>query len=97
MARPLDLQWSSRALSDLQNIIEFVAADKPGAARKLARAIRARTENLRSMPFVGREAMPGVRELVVHSHYPLSYRINNATVEILQVWHTARQRPRDVP
>jgi toxin ParE1/3/4 len=43
-------------------------------------------------PYLGRESAPGVRELVVHRHYLLTYRIKPGRIEILQVWHVAQQR-----
>jgi toxin ParE1/3/4 len=41
---------------------------------------------------MGRESLAGVRELVVHRNYLLSYRIRPGRIEILQVWHVAQRR-----
>ncbi|MBP1205434.1 addiction module RelE/StbE family toxin [Duganella sp. 1411] len=92
MAPDLQPHWSRRALSDLSNIVDFVSIDKPLAARKLAQAIRAKTEALRTSPHLGRETTPGIRELIVHRHYLITYRIKSDRIEILQIWHTARKR-----
>jgi toxin ParE1/3/4 len=92
MAPNLQVRWTKRALSNLDGIVQFIAKDKPQAAHKLAQAIRARTEALQTTPNLGREVMPGLRELVVHQHYLITYRIKSGKVEILQVWHTARSR-----
>lgn len=92
MAPELQTHWSRRALSDLSNIIDFISIDKPLAARKLARVIRAKTEALGTNPKLGRETVPGVRELIVHRHYLITYRVKADRIEILQIWHTARKR-----
>ena len=92
MAPDLQTHWSRRALSDLSDIIDFISIDKPLAARKLAQAIRAKTEALGTNPKLGRETTPGVRELIVHRHYLITYRIKAGRIEILQIWHTARKR-----
>lgn len=92
MEHSLDLIWSGRALTDLTRILDYVAQDKPDAAQALAIDIRARTERLRQHPYMGRESTPNARELVVHRNYLVTYRIKPGRVEILQVWHVARQR-----
>ena len=88
----LSLKWSRRALADLARIAEYIARDKPGAANDMVKLIRAKAENLRVMPQVGRVAYPGTFELVIHRSYLLTYRIKPGRVEILQVWHTAQLR-----
>lgn len=92
MARKLSLHWTRRALSDLQGILDHIALDKPGAAQQLAQAFLAKVESLKDSPFLGRETTPGLRELVVHRHYLITYRVKQNRLEILQVWHTARRR-----
>ena len=86
------LHWTRRALSQFEAQLKHIAKDNPAAASKLARTIRTRTESLKASPFLGREIAPGLRELIVHRHYLLTYRIKQGRIEILQVWHTARQR-----
>jgi len=92
MTHKLSLTWSKRALSDLDKIAKFIEADQPAAANMLVQAIRAKTRLLQTTPYLGREIQSGIRELVVHRHYLVVYRIKNDTVQILQVWHTARNR-----
>ena len=92
MALELELKWSRRALTDLTRILDYIAQDKPAAAQALAVDMRAKAEHLRLHPYLGRESAPGVRELVLHRHYLLTYRIKPGWIEILQVWHVAQQR-----
>jgi plasmid stabilization system protein ParE len=53
------------------------------------------TEQLVTYPYRGRASeREDVRELLVHRHYLVSYRVRRDRVEILQVWHTAQDRRR---
>jgi toxin ParE1/3/4 len=92
MAHDLDLKWSRRALTDIARIIEDIAQDNPSAGSALAMSMRAQAEHLRQHPYLGRESVAGLRELVVHRNYLLTYRLKPGRVEILQVWHVAQQR-----
>jgi len=92
MTHKLSIAWSKRALSDLDKIAKFIEADQPAAANMLVQAIRAKTKLLEITPHLGREILPGLRELIVHRHYLVVYRIRNDNVQVLQVWHTARKR-----
>lgn len=89
----MEVKWLRRALQDLDGIATYIARDKPEAARTLLREIRAQTEHLASYPFMGRAGeKPDTRELLVHKHYLVSYRLRPGRVEILQVWHIAQDR-----
>src|SRR4051812_36245351 len=92
MEHSLGLKWSHRSLSDLARIVEFISLDNADAGLKLAASVRAKAEHLRIHPYLGREVLPGVRELILHRNYLLTYRIKPGRVEIIQIWHVAQQR-----
>jgi addiction module RelE/StbE family toxin len=92
MTHSLQLRWTKRALSRLADILKHIAADNPAAANKLAKAIRSNTEALCDTPYLGKEVTPGVRELIIHRHYLVTYRVMSDGIDILQVWHTAQKR-----
>jgi toxin ParE1/3/4 len=95
MAPALRLRWSRRALADLDRIARRIAADKPLAAVEFAAAVRTSVERLGAFPLLGRAgALPDTRELVVHRNYLVTYRVQGDEVQVLQVWHVARNRPR---
>lgn len=72
---------------------DYIAQDNPKAATKLLKQIRQTVKLLQRNPFMGRRTeFEGVRELVVHANYLVSYRVSNELIEILQVWHAAQQR-----
>lgn len=92
----MEVRWLRRALADLDAIAEYVAHDNPVAARSLVARVRDMTEQLANYPYLGRASeRADVRELVVHDHYLVSYRVRPNRIEILQVWHTAQNRRRE--
>ncbi len=89
------VRWTRRALDDLQRIAGRIADDNPSAAAEFAAAVRNRTERLQQFPLLGRTgAFRDTRELVVHRNYILTYRARAAAVQVLQLWHVARDKPR---
>ncbi len=89
----MELRWLRRALGDLDRIAAYIAQDNPQAAHELVQAIREKTSHLFEFPFLGRASeRTDIRELVVHEHYLVSYRIRREAIEILQVWHAAQKR-----
>lgn len=89
----MEVKWLRRALHDLRNIADFIERENPKAAKAFVSDVRHKTQRLASYPFMGRSSeRPDIRELVVHQHYLVSYRIRPGRIEIMQVWHTARDR-----
>lgn len=89
------VRWSRRALADLDRIARRIAADKPLAAIEFVDAVRASVERLNAFTQLGRAgALDDTRELVVHRNYLVTYRLRADEVQVLQVWHVARNRPR---
>lgn len=87
------IRWTGLATRTLLRIGDYVAQDNPKAVTKLLKQIRVSVKLLIRNPFLGRRTeFEGIRELVVHANYLVSYRVSNDTIEILQVWHAAQQR-----
>lgn len=89
------VRWLRRALRDLDEIQDYIAADSPAAAFGLVNDIIHRTELLLAAnPRLGRLGrVRGTRELVVGgTEYIVAYRITDS-VEILAVVHGARDWP----
>ncbi len=89
------LAWQARALEDLAHIRDYIAADNPEAARRIARRLHDAVQSLREMPEIGRPGrVPGTRELVVAgTPFIIPYRVRDGIVEILRVMHAARRWP----
>ena len=91
----LRLRWSRRALGDLARIAQHIAADRPLAAAEFVADVRDRVARLEGFPMLGRPgALEDTRELVMHRNYLVTYRVRVDEVQVLQVWHVARDRPR---
>ncbi len=91
----LEVRWSRRALVDLDRIARRIAADKLLAAAQFVTAVRTNVDRLSAFPLMGRlGALDDTRELVVHRNYLVTYRLRGAEVQVLQVWHVARDKAR---
>lgn len=88
--------WSAESIEDLAALRAFVAADSPGAAKRMIRRIRQMVDMLLPQnPQIGRRGRaPGTRELVIaRTPFIVAYRLRNETIEILRVFHGARRWP----
>ncbi len=91
--------WRPIAEADLDNIIDYIAQDKPTRVEEFGQELRDKILPLAQHPKLGRAGRPGLpaflRELVAHRNYIVFYRVLDEarTVEILRVKHTAQQVP----
>lgn len=89
--------WTPAALSDLDEIQDYIARDSPVAAYRVVLELTTRTRvNLSGYPLMGRVGRAsGTRELVFPDlPYIVAYRVTEK-VEILAVVHAARDWPTD--
>ena len=91
MAHKLGLHWTPRALSDFIRIVEYIKTANPLAANQFAASVQHQVELLRQFPQLGKESLPGVRQLVVHTNYLLRYRVQQSSIVVLQLRHAARK------
>ncbi len=90
--------WSEAAIADLQGICSYIAHHDPQAAHRMGRGILDHVHILASFPLIGptypRGARGTLREIVYRS-YRIFYDVSeeSRSVEILHVWHGARQEP----
>jgi len=87
--------WSPEARQDLRDIYLYLAAENPYAARTLQERVKQGVQLLRDNPRSGRPGrVPGTRELVISgTSYIVPYRIREKRLELLRVYHTARNWP----
>lgn len=91
----MELKWTSKALSDLSGLYEFLAiVNKPAAARAVQQLTVAPTALLTN-PRIGErleEFEPrDVRRILV-GHYEMRYENQGSTIYLLRLWHTREDR-----
>jgi toxin ParE1/3/4 len=91
----MKVRWTTLALHDLEAIGDYIARDNAAAAERLVSRIFAQVDVLASHGHIGRPGrVPGTRELVISdTSYIAPYRVIADAVEILAVFHGARQWP----
>ena len=82
--------WSSRALSDLQAIINHISRFRPIAARNIGNRLFDAGNKLKDFPEQGRR-YGSIRELATVPPYVIRYRVGADRVEILRIKHGAQR------
>lgn len=90
-----EIRWTDGAIRDLEAIRIYIDADSPAAAERVALSLVVAADGLAVLPDRGRPIGGDMRELTQIRPYIIRYRHdqNAALVEILTVWHGARQTP----
>ena len=99
MSRRRAIVFSPQAQQDLEDIVEYILEDNPEMARVVLERVRQRVGSLASMPHQGRPGrVSGTRELAIpKTPFVVPYQVVGATVEVLRVYHGARQWPDELP
>jgi len=89
---------SPEALSDLEQIVAFIAPHNPAAAERMGNHLLDAAHSLHQFPERGRVVpefrQVELREIVIQS-YRIIYRVRDceASIEIVRFWHAARGFP----
>jgi plasmid stabilization system protein ParE len=88
------VEWTGKALSDLQRLHEFMGYANQGAAARAVKALTAAAGGLAANPRIGEqlaEFAPGdVRRLLV-GQYDMRYEVFESRV-VVRLWHTREER-----
>lgn len=91
----MPLKWTSKALSDLVRLYEFLALTNKPAAARLLQALTQSPTILLTNPRIGEQlfqfAPREVRRILV-GEYEVRYEILNSLVYVLRLWHTRENR-----
>jgi toxin ParE1/3/4 len=86
--------WTPEAQQDRVDIWDTIAADSPRAAARIDALFSDAAASLAQYPKLGRPGtISGTHELIPHESYRLVYEIEQETVWILALVHTAMQWP----
>lgn len=91
----MKLKWTSKALSDLERLHEFLAVvNKPAAARAVQKLTKA-PSILLSNPRIGEQLFMfeprEVRRILV-GEYEIRYELQDSFIYVLRIWHTRENR-----
>ncbi len=88
------LTWAEPAVRDLETVAEYIALDKPDAARDFVRRVFRAAERLGRFPLSGRKP-PEIADLpyreIVVPPVRVFYRVRRGTVVILHVMRSEQQ------
>ena len=87
----IEVRYSPESLADLQQVVEFVEAKNPYAARRIAIDLQEGVSKLKQFPQIGLPVIKApdpktIRDLYV-SDYTVRYLITDESIYILRVWH----------
>jgi plasmid stabilization system protein ParE len=91
----MNLQWTTKGLSDLVRLHEFLSPINPRAAARTVQSLTRAAGQLLRHPRLGvrleHYAPREVRRLLV-GQYELRYEIRGETIYMLRLWHTREDR-----
>lgn len=89
------MKWTSKALSDLARLYEFLAPINRAAAARTVQSLSAVPTNLQENPRIGErleEFDPREVRRILVGHYEMRYEIQDSTIYVLRLWHTREKR-----
>lgn len=91
----MQLKWTSKALSDVARLYEFLAPVNPAAAARVVQALTRAPAGLVAHPRIGERLFAfeprEVRRLLV-GDYEIRYEIQESALYVLRIWHTREDR-----
>ncbi|MCK9264588.1 MAG: type II toxin-antitoxin system RelE/ParE family toxin [Deltaproteobacteria bacterium] len=90
----MQVRWTLKALVNLNDAVEYIAADNPTAAAEVTQRIWDAAQRVIRQPGIGRPGkISRIRELVIPGlPYVLPYVEKEGAVIILRVMHTSMKR-----
>lgn len=91
----MNLQWTSKALSDLVRLYEFLALINKQAAVKVVRELTDAPSVLMSNPHFGEQLFqfdPRTVRRILVGQYEMRYEVQDQDIYILRIWHTREER-----
>lgn len=91
----MELKWTSKALSDLARLYDFLAPVNRSAAAHTVQSLTAAPETLLKNPRIGErleEFDPREVRRILVGHYEMRYEIQESKIYLLRLWHTREKR-----
>jgi plasmid stabilization system protein ParE len=91
----MELKWTSKALSDLARLYEFLAPVNQPAAARVVQSLTNAPTTLLTNPRIGEQLFEfeprEIRRILV-GNYEVRYEIQKSTIYVLRLWHTRERR-----
>jgi len=87
----MELKWTTKALSDLVRLHEFLSQ----AATSTVQSLSAAPAKLLAQPRIGEkldEFEPREVRRIFVGHYEMRYEIQHSIIYVLRLWHTREER-----
>jgi len=91
----MELKWTSKALSDLARLYEFLALVNQQAAADTVQTLTIAPETLLKNPRIGEQLFefePREVRRIIAGRYEMRYEIQESCIYILRLWHTREDR-----
>ena len=91
----MELKWTSKALSDLVRLNEFLTPVDIQAAAQTVQALSAASRGLLTHPRIGEkleEFEPREVRRILVGRYEMRYEIQASIIYVLRLWHTRENR-----
>lgn len=91
----MTIKWTSKALSDLVRLYEFLAVKNKQAAAQTVQSLSAAPDRLLDQSRIGEkldEFDPREVRRILVGRYEMRYEIQDTGIIILRIWHTREDR-----
>jgi plasmid stabilization system protein ParE len=91
----MELKWTSKALSELVRLHEFLSPLNKQAGATTVQALTAPPAKLLAQPRIGEkleEFEPREVRRIFVGRYEMRYEIQQSTIYVLRLWHTREDR-----
>jgi len=91
----MELKWTSKAMSDLARLYEFLALVNKQAAAHTVKQLTVAPARLIAQPRIGEkldEFDPREVRRILVGHYEMRYEVQPSALYILRIWHTREDR-----
>ena len=91
----MELKWTSKALSDLAWLYDFLAPVNKRAAARTVQSLIAAPVRLLEHPRIGEkleEFEPREVRRILVGHYEMRYEIQESSIYVLRLWHIREDR-----
>ncbi|MBB4117265.1 MULTISPECIES: type II toxin-antitoxin system RelE/ParE family toxin [Rhizobium] len=91
----MEVKWTSKAVSDVTRLYDFLSPVDRRAAARTVQALTAAPARLLEQPRLGErleEFDPREVRRILVGRYELRYEIQQSTIYVLRLWHTREDR-----